>query len=75
MTEPRKLQDRVAVAFGGANSVTADAGFAAIHDALGDMTLCRDASGVILSANRTFREVSGMDDPVGRTCAELGFPT
>ncbi|MCB1445313.1 MAG: response regulator [Rhizobiaceae bacterium] len=71
MTEPRKLQDRVAAAFGGAPSVAADAGFAAIHDALGDLTLCRDADGVILSANRSFREMSGVDDPVGRTCAEL----
>lgn len=76
MTEPRKLQDRVAIAFGGAASVASDAGagsLAAIHDALGDITLCRDLEGVILSANRTFCEVAGVDAPQGRTCAELGI--
>jgi signal transduction histidine kinase/CheY-like chemotaxis protein len=74
MTEPRKLQDRVAIAFGSAESAASDAGsLAAIHDALGDITLCRDLDGVILSANRTFREVTGFDKPEGRTCAELGI--
>jgi signal transduction histidine kinase/CheY-like chemotaxis protein len=76
MTEPRKLQDRVSIAFGSAASATTDAGagsLAAIHDALGDITLCRDLDGIILSANRTFREVTGIDDPLGRTCAELGI--
>ena len=74
MIEPRKLQDRIAIAFGGAAPVTAGAGsLAAIHDALGDIALRRDLDGVILSANRTFREVTGVDDPVGRTCAELGI--
>jgi signal transduction histidine kinase/DNA-binding response OmpR family regulator len=76
MTEPRKLQDRVSIAFGSATSTKSDAGagsLAAIHDALGDITLCRDLDGVILSANRTFREVTGVDDPLGRTCAELGI--
>lgn len=76
MTEPGKLQDRVAIAFGSATSAAADAGagsLATIHDALGDITLCRDLDGVILSANRTFREVSGVDAPEGRTCAALGI--
>lgn len=76
MTEPRKLQDRIAIAFGSAVPVAADVGMgnlAAIHDALGDIALCRNLDGVILSANRTFREVAGIDDPVGRTCAELGI--
>lgn len=76
MTEPRKLQDRLSIAFGNAASVTPDVGtgsLAAIHDALGDITLCRDLDGVILSANRTFREVAGVDAPAGCTCAELGI--
>lgn len=74
MTEPRKLQDRVAIAFGSAEAAATDGGsLAAIHDALGDITLCRDLDGVILSANRTFREVTGFDAPEGRTCAELGI--
>ena len=74
MTEPRKLQDRVSIAFGSAASAASDAGsLAAIHDALGDITVCRDLDGVILSANRTFREVTGFDAPEGRTCAELGI--
>jgi signal transduction histidine kinase/CheY-like chemotaxis protein len=76
MTEPRKLQDRVAIAFGGAASVTSDVGtgsLAAIHDALGDIALSRDLDGVILSANRTFREVAGVDAPEGRSCADLGI--
>lgn len=74
MTEPRKLQDRVAIAFGTAMRPDVETGgLAAIHDALGDITLSRDLDGVILSANRTFREVSGVDAPEGRTCAELGI--
>ncbi|MGV3553465.1 ATP-binding response regulator [Rhizobium sp.] len=76
MTEPRKLQDRVSIAFGSAASAISDAGagsLAAIHDALGDITLCRDLDGVILSANRTFHEVTGIDNPLGRSCAELGI--
>src|SRR6187551_818996 len=76
MTEPRKLQDRVAIAFGSAASATPGAGsgsLAAIHDALGDITLCRDLDGIILSANRTFCEVTGVDAPEGRSCADLGI--
>jgi signal transduction histidine kinase/ActR/RegA family two-component response regulator len=76
MTEPRKLQDRVAIAFRSAASAASDASagsLAAIHDALGDITVCRDLDGMILSANRTFREVTGVDAPEGRTCAELGI--
>lgn len=74
MTEPRKLQDRISVAFGPVEAHGADAGaanLAAIHDALGEIVLSRNLDGVILSANRTFREVSGIPDPVGKTCAEL----
>jgi signal transduction histidine kinase/CheY-like chemotaxis protein len=76
MTEPRKLQDRVSIAFGGAASFTSDAGngsLAAIHDALGDIALSRNLDGIILAANRTFREVTGVGAPEGRTCAELGI--
>lgn len=42
-----------------------------IHDALGDMALCRSMDGVILSANNTFRKVARCDRPEGRTCEEL----
>ena len=76
MTEPRKLQDRITIAFGPATPADANGGagnLAAVHDALGDIVLGRTPDGVILSANRTFREVSGIDDPIGRTCAELGI--
>ena len=70
------MQDRIAIAFGGGIPVVADAGpasFSAIQDALGDIALCRDMDGLILSANRTFCELIGIDDPVGRSCAELGI--
>jgi signal transduction histidine kinase/ActR/RegA family two-component response regulator len=45
----------------------------AIHDALGDITLCRSLAGVILSANSTFCKVARCDKPEGRTCEELGI--
>jgi signal transduction histidine kinase/CheY-like chemotaxis protein len=45
----------------------------AIHDALGDITLCRSPAGVILSANSTFCKVARCDKPEGRTCEELGI--
>ncbi|MDH6264984.1 signal transduction histidine kinase/CheY-like chemotaxis protein [Rhizobium sp. SG_E_25_P2] len=45
----------------------------AIHDALGDITVCRSLKGVILSANNTFRRVSGCETPEGRTCESLGI--
>lgn len=76
MTEPRKLQDRIAIAFGPATPVEANGGagnLASVHDALGDIVLTRNLDGVILAVNRTFREVSGIDDPIGRTCADLGI--
>ncbi|RYH06349.1 MAG: hypothetical protein EON57_06660, partial [Alphaproteobacteria bacterium] len=76
MTEPRKLQDRIAIAFGPATPVEANGGagnLASVHDALGDIVVSRNLDGVILAANRTFREVSGIDDPIGLTCAELGI--
>ena len=76
MTEPRKLQDRIAIAFGPAIPVEARGGagnLAAIHDALGEIAISRNLDGVIVAANRTFREVTGIDDPIGRTCAELGI--
>jgi signal transduction histidine kinase/CheY-like chemotaxis protein len=44
-----------------------------IHDALGDLTLCRSLDGVILSANDTFRRVTKCESPVGKTCAQLGI--
>jgi signal transduction histidine kinase/CheY-like chemotaxis protein len=44
-----------------------------IHDALGDITLCRSLSGTILSANGTFCNVARCDRPEGRTCEELGI--
>lgn len=44
-----------------------------IHDALGDITLCRSLGGVILSANKTFRKVARCEKPEGRSCEELGI--
>lgn len=44
-----------------------------IHDALGDITLCRSPGGTILSANSTFRRVARCDKPEGRTCEALGI--
>ncbi|MDB5523704.1 MAG: sensor histidine kinase/response regulator hybrid protein [Rhizobium sp.] len=44
-----------------------------IHDVLGDITLCRGLGGMILSANNTFRKVTGCDAPEGRTCEDLGI--
>jgi PAS domain-containing protein len=75
MTEPRKLQDRIAIAFEPATPVEANGAgnMAAFHDALGDIVICRNLDGVILAANRTFHAVSGIDDPIGRTCAALGI--
>jgi len=76
MTEPRKLQDRIAIAFGPATPVEANGGagnMAGLHDALGDIVISRNLDGVILAANRTFRAVSGIDDPIGQTCGALGI--
>jgi signal transduction histidine kinase/ActR/RegA family two-component response regulator len=42
-----------------------------LHDALGDIILTRRLDGVILSANRVFREMTGRARPEGRTCEEL----
>ncbi|MBL0371827.1 response regulator [Rhizobium sp. KVB221] len=44
-----------------------------IHDAMGDITLRRSLDGVILSANNTFRRISGWERPEGKTCDELGI--
>lgn len=44
-----------------------------IHDALGDIALCRSLAGTILSANSTFCRVAHCDRPEGRTCDELGI--
>jgi signal transduction histidine kinase/CheY-like chemotaxis protein len=76
MIKPRNLQDRISIAFGSSGAPAPDAGaggLAAIHDAMGDITVSRDLEGVILSANRTFREVAGIDNPIGRTCEEFGI--
>lgn len=45
----------------------------AIHDALGDITLSRSLSGVIISANNTFCRMVDCDRPEGRSCEELGI--
>ncbi|MFM2282260.1 MAG: hypothetical protein RLZZ444_4491, partial [Pseudomonadota bacterium] len=47
--------------------------FASIHDSLGDLTVCRNLSGIILSANNTFREITGVQSPEGKTCEQLGL--
>ncbi|CAN7579155.1 hybrid sensor histidine kinase/response regulator [Rhizobium sp. LjRoot254] len=79
MSEPRKLQDRVASAFersaarADSRAYTGGDLLASIHDALGDITLCRSLEGVIRSSNHTFREFAGAPQPEGRTCAELGI--
>jgi signal transduction histidine kinase/DNA-binding response OmpR family regulator len=73
MTEPRQLLDRIAIAFGDAAPAADQDNVLAIHDVLGETALYRDVQGVILAANRTFREMTGTDSPVGRTCADLGL--
>jgi len=79
MSEPRKLQDRVTSAFeqsaarADSRAYTGGDLLASIHDALGDITLCRSLDGVIRSSNHTFREFAGAPQPEGRTCAELGI--
>ncbi|MCD7108675.1 ATP-binding protein [Rhizobium sp. DKSPLA3] len=45
----------------------------AIHDALGDMAILRDARGVILEANETFRTLTKAPAPEGQRCAALGL--
>ncbi|SER88718.1 ATP-binding protein [Rhizobium sp. NFR03] len=45
----------------------------AIHDALGDMAILRDAKGVILEANDTFRTLTGAPSPEGQRCDALGL--
>jgi signal transduction histidine kinase/CheY-like chemotaxis protein len=44
-----------------------------IHDALGDITVCRSLKGTILSANQTFRDAMRTANPEGKTCEELGI--
>jgi signal transduction histidine kinase/CheY-like chemotaxis protein len=46
---------------------------ASIHDALGDMTVCRTLGGTILSVNNTFREITGCADPEGKSCEDLNI--
>ncbi|MCV3767162.1 hybrid sensor histidine kinase/response regulator [Rhizobium sp. TRM95796] len=57
----------------GDNRLAAGVLMGAIHDALGDITVCRSLKGVILSSNNTFRRVSGCETPEGRTCEDLGI--
>ncbi|PYE34758.1 response regulator receiver domain-containing protein [Rhizobium sp. PP-F2F-G38] len=45
----------------------------AIHDALCDMAILRDARGVILEANETFRALAGAPAPEGQRCEALGL--
>lgn len=44
-----------------------------IHDALGDIVLARTGDGTIVSANATFKRMTGCRTPVGRTCEQLGI--
>jgi signal transduction histidine kinase/CheY-like chemotaxis protein len=50
---------------------SAGAMLGSIHDALGDITLCRNLDGVILSANNTFRKLTRCDEPEGKNCEQL----
>ncbi len=45
--------------------------FSSVHDAFGEIVLSRSLDGIILSANRIFREIAGQARPEGRTCEEL----
>jgi len=55
------------------NHAAAGAMLGSIHDALGDITVCRSLKGTILSANQTFRDVARSAHPEGKTCEELGI--
>lgn len=47
--------------------------FADVHDVLGDITLTRTMERRIISANDTFRRLTGRPQPEGRTCEEIGL--
>lgn len=44
-----------------------------IHESFGDLAVVRDLKGVILETNATFRSITGLADPTGRTCEDIGF--
>lgn len=47
--------------------------FADVHDVLGDITLGRTMDRRIISANDTFRRLTGRLRPEGKTCEEIGL--
>ncbi|MEK1865496.1 MAG: ATP-binding protein, partial [Rhizobium leguminosarum] len=47
--------------------------FADVHDVLGDITVSRTMDRRIISANDTFRRLTGRLRPEGRTCEEIGL--
>ncbi|MFS8143832.1 ATP-binding protein [Rhizobium sp. BR 249] len=47
--------------------------FADVHDVLGDITVSRTMDRRIISANDTFRRLTGRPRPEGRTCEEMGI--
>ncbi|AJC77680.1 sensor histidine kinase/response regulator hybrid protein [Rhizobium etli bv. phaseoli str. IE4803] len=47
--------------------------FADVHDVLGDITLGRTMDRRIVSANDTFRRLTGRLHPEGRSCEEIGL--
>ncbi|QSY94724.1 response regulator [Rhizobium bangladeshense] len=47
--------------------------FADVHDVLGDITVSRSMDRRIISANDTFRRLTGRLRPEGRTCEEIGL--
>ncbi|EJZ22245.1 histidine kinase [Rhizobium sp. Pop5] len=47
--------------------------FADVHDVLGDITVGRTMDRRIISANDTFRRLTGRPNPEGRTCEEIGL--
>jgi signal transduction histidine kinase/CheY-like chemotaxis protein len=72
--EPLESRTENIVPVAGDNSFSAAGDLlASIHDALGDITVCRNLSGRILTANNTFKDLVGCPNPEGRTCEELGL--
>ncbi|MBX4965272.1 PAS domain-containing hybrid sensor histidine kinase/response regulator [Rhizobium binae] len=47
--------------------------FADVHDVLGDITVSRTMDRRIISANDTFRRLTGRLHPEGRSCEEIGL--
>ncbi|EJT02983.1 ATP-binding protein [Rhizobium sp. CCGE 510] len=47
--------------------------FADVHDVLGDITVSRSMDRRIISANDTFRRLTGRLRPEGRSCEEIGL--